>query len=317
MSEFIRKKRFLNYKSRDCKKYLSKDFIKRCAYCQIREGDLGGPDDFEIDHFIPQDLGGSDSYKNLYYICSTCNGKAGKSDAWSKTLLDPCKDDINNVHIMIQPNFRIEDLTPQGAEYISTFKLNRKSYIQKRKKIYEHKKELRDKLGIYESWCEKAFKKNLIDSTLEKELKSDIIDIENIIEFGANYRMSLNCFDEEIDSLIFDALSRVGDTKYIDEDYDIFYQLRTHKGKVYKCQSIIDKITFNDDDLCLKYISMDKVAEWKRIEEVTPILIIYYNNMDGSLYYVRFSEILKCKGIDNQQKCGYHIHKKDLLGSLL
>lgn len=43
MAEFLRKKRFLKYNDSRCKKFLSKDFNRKCAYCKIREGDLAGP----------------------------------------------------------------------------------------------------------------------------------------------------------------------------------------------------------------------------------------------------------------------------------
>lgn len=80
MAEFLRKKRFLKYNDSRCKKFLSKDFNRKCAYCKIREGDLAGPESFEKDHFFPIAKGGKDDYENLYYSCVSCNGKAGKSD---------------------------------------------------------------------------------------------------------------------------------------------------------------------------------------------------------------------------------------------
>ena len=53
MAEFSRKKRFFKYRDKYCKKFLSRDFARKCAYCKIREGDLAGPDSFEKDHFLP------------------------------------------------------------------------------------------------------------------------------------------------------------------------------------------------------------------------------------------------------------------------
>ena len=78
MAEFLRKKRFFKYNDSRCKKFLSKDFKKRCAYCKTREGDLAGPESIEKDHFFPLAKGGKDNYENLYYACSSCNGRAGK-----------------------------------------------------------------------------------------------------------------------------------------------------------------------------------------------------------------------------------------------
>ena len=68
----------------------------------------------------------------------------------SQTLLDPCKDDIWNVHIKLSENCQIEALTMQGKEYIRTFKLNRKSYVVRRRTIETQQTELREKLKEYE-----------------------------------------------------------------------------------------------------------------------------------------------------------------------
>ena len=65
MAEFLRKKRFLKYNDSRCKKFLSKDFNRKCAYCKIREGDLAGPESFEKDHFFPIAKGGKDDYENM------------------------------------------------------------------------------------------------------------------------------------------------------------------------------------------------------------------------------------------------------------
>lgn len=48
----LKEKRFLKYNDSRCKKFLSKDFNRKCAYCKIREGDLAGPESFEKDHFF-------------------------------------------------------------------------------------------------------------------------------------------------------------------------------------------------------------------------------------------------------------------------
>ena len=308
MAEFIRKKRFLNYKSKNCKKFISKDFVKQCAYCRIREGDLGGPDSFEIDHFKPQNIGGGDEYDNLYYICTTCNGQAGKSDYWSSTLLDPCEDDIYNVHVELASNYELKEMSPQGKEYVDTFRLNRKSYINRREIIDKHKRDLYKKLKDYEELCEKL--------GLEEILKEDIIDTKNIIEFGANYRVTINNFDEDIDSMIMQELKTVGDLKEINEDYDLYYQLECN-GIEFKCHSMIDEVCFDSQGKCLRYISTKKISIWKEIDKYIPILIIVYNKLDDTIYYVHFSDILANKGIDNESRCGYYIEKSNILSGFI
>ena len=233
MAEFLRKKRFLKYNDSRCKKFLSKDFNRKCAYCKIREGDLAGPESFEKDHFFPIAKGGKDDYENLYYSCVSCNGKAGKSDTWSQTLLDPCKDDIWNVHIKLSENCQIEALTIQGKEYIRTFKLNRKSYVVRRRTIETQQTELREKLKEYEEIVAKLLETENFKSDGEF-LEKDIDEWKHILDEGANYRMTKNAFDNEIDELIVRKLKKVGEVKEVDEDYDLLYELE-YNGETFLC----------------------------------------------------------------------------------
>ncbi len=94
--EYVRKYRWANYSSPKCREYLRNDFSHECAYCKLKEQEVGiaGQYIFEIDHFKPQRLNLPDvhQYHNLYYACSKCNKE--KSDIWDEKLLDPCADDI-------------------------------------------------------------------------------------------------------------------------------------------------------------------------------------------------------------------------------
>lgn len=302
MAEFIRKKRFYKYRDKRCKKFLSRDFVKKCAYCKIREGDLAGPDSFEKDHFIPVSNGGTDEYDNLYYACASCNGKAGKWDYWSKTLLNPCRDDIWGIHINLSDDFRYEKITEQGDEYIKTFKLNRKSYVNQRRVIAKHQMELQEKLEQYIILCDAVVGGVEVKRILEKDIK----DIESVIKYGANYRMSENAFDEDIDKLIYESLSKAGNVACVDRDYDLFYQLEIENHK-YLCYIEIDEIDFNISGKAKRYISMEKLKIWKEIEAAEEILIITFNETDRNVYFTRLKDILQLKGADNLEKCGYDI----------
>ena len=189
MPEFIRKKRFHKYADTRCKKFLSRDFMRQCAYCKIREGDLSGPDDFEKDHFLPKAKNGGDEYDNLYYSCVSCNGKSGKSDTWSNTLLDPCKDDIWGTHIRILESYICEAMTPRGDEYIKTFKLNRHAYVKRRRIIAEHQKELKKKLDKFRCLCDRFVTSKGEGVELKDLLNSEIKNVEDILDKGANYRL--------------------------------------------------------------------------------------------------------------------------------
>ncbi len=302
MAEFIRKKRFFKYRDKRCKKFLSRDFVKKCAYCKIREGDLAGPDSFEKDHFIPVSNGGNDEYDNLYYACASCNGKAGKWDFWSKTLLDPCRDDIWGIHISLSDDFIYKKITEKGDEYIKTFKLNRKSYVIQRRVIAEHQMELQEKLKQYLILCDAVAGGVEVKRILEKDIK----DIESVIKYGANYRMSENAFDEDIDKLIYESLSKAGKVECVDRDYDLFYQLEIGNNK-YLCYIDIDEIEFNISGKAKRYISTEKLKIWKEIEAAEEILIITFNETDRNVYFTRMKDILQLKGVDNLEKCGYDL----------
>lgn len=307
MAEFIRKKRFIKYTDKNCKKFLSRDFSRKCAYCQIREGDLSGPESFEKDHFIPSSMGGSNEYDNLYYSCMSCNGKAGKSDNWSKTLLDPCENDIWDVHVKVNDQYICESLTAQGEEYIKTFKLNRKSYINKRKIIAENQLELKEKIDKYKVLCESIIK---CGDDRASVLEDSIQEFEHLLEEGANYRMSLNAFDEDIDELITSLLSELGKVDCVDKDYDLLYEVCINDKK-FLCYVEIDDFIFDEKGYVHKYISVDKLSVWKDIMAEDNILIVVFNKNDKHNYYVRLEEILSLPGAENDVRCGYYIHESN------
>src|SRR2546429_8505983 len=53
---------------------LRTDFCFSCAYCTISEEEAHGIS-FEIDHYQPQQHGGTHAYDNLLYACDTCNNQ--------------------------------------------------------------------------------------------------------------------------------------------------------------------------------------------------------------------------------------------------
>jgi hypothetical protein len=119
------------------------DFSFRCAYCGVREEDNGG-ENFEIDHFRPVSRGGElNSYANLYWSCSGCNGF--KSNKWPNEdmelngvrLLDPCREGEFPQHLIEVESGFLAGRTKAGHYHIDCLLLNRQSRVTKRKNRVE------------------------------------------------------------------------------------------------------------------------------------------------------------------------------------
>ena len=61
---------------------------RRCGYCLTTEAIVGTP--MEIDHLVPQSLGGPTEEDNLWLACSLCNTHKGNRVA----ALDPQTEDV-------------------------------------------------------------------------------------------------------------------------------------------------------------------------------------------------------------------------------
>lgn len=59
------------YVSRDLRDRVAAAARYRCGYCLTSEAVVGAP--MEIDHIIPQSLGGETTEENLWLACSLCN----------------------------------------------------------------------------------------------------------------------------------------------------------------------------------------------------------------------------------------------------
>lgn len=83
-----------DYKS--YKKYLVKDFNRRCGYTDCPDWWFGGKTHFHIDHFLPHSNPAhfhlKHSYSNLIYACSFINGVKSNKEG---DFLDPCANDYN------------------------------------------------------------------------------------------------------------------------------------------------------------------------------------------------------------------------------
>ena len=58
----------------------------RCGYCQADERYFGT--DFEIEHLLPEALGGQTVEENLWLACRECNGRKGSRTAARLSVWD-------------------------------------------------------------------------------------------------------------------------------------------------------------------------------------------------------------------------------------
>jgi 5-methylcytosine-specific restriction endonuclease McrA len=109
----------------------------RCGYCLTSEAIVGTP--MEIDHIIPESIGGQTEENNLWLACSLCNDH--KSDRIA--ALDPSTGEIVRLfdprHQVWNEHFawtaegdRIVGLTPIGRATVVALNLNRPSLVKAR-----------------------------------------------------------------------------------------------------------------------------------------------------------------------------------------
>ena len=114
----------------------------RCGYCLTRE-DITGQS-MEIDHIIPQSLGGSDDEDNLWSSCTLCNKhKSNRVNAidpqTSKMvrLFDPRHQEWHQHFAWTTQGDRILGQTAIGRATVVTLKLNRPSLVRARQRWVE------------------------------------------------------------------------------------------------------------------------------------------------------------------------------------
>jgi len=125
------------YISKALREKVSSQARHRCGYCLTSEAVVGTP--MEIDHLIPQSLGGLTEEDNLWLACSLCNDHKGDRIA----ALDPMTDEIarlfNPRHQVWREHFawtaagdRIVGLTSAGRATVVALNLNRSSLVKAR-----------------------------------------------------------------------------------------------------------------------------------------------------------------------------------------
>jgi 5-methylcytosine-specific restriction endonuclease McrA len=109
----------------------------RCGYCLTSEAIVGAP--MEIDHLIPESLGGLTEEMNLWLACSLCNDhKADRMAApdpvtgESVRLFNPRRQSWNVHFRWSEVGDRIVGLTPTGRATVVALHLNRPSLVKAR-----------------------------------------------------------------------------------------------------------------------------------------------------------------------------------------
>jgi hypothetical protein len=109
----------------------------RCGYCLTREAVVGSP--MEIDHLIPEVLGGPTEEDNLWLACSACNEAKGSRMAAPDVasgevvrLFNPRRQSWNEHFAWSEEGDLIIGLTPTGRATVQALKLNRPTLVRAR-----------------------------------------------------------------------------------------------------------------------------------------------------------------------------------------
>jgi len=218
----------------------------------MREQDTGvlGEDYFEKDHFVARtseadiDL---DSYDNMIYACSKCNGN--KSDKNAELLLNPCKD---NIYLGVNPHvknlgkngqYQLIGNTVEGQQYIDTLQLNSKFYREMRERQEQ------------DDQCNNELKK------LINEI-SDLTDMPDDLKQKVK-RLVCNNFlfqtNDQQDSTFRCGHSRAGqafqEVLYILERWSVPHEL------LFSDEDIDIKIQYNDKEYLCEIVLNDKAQK--------------------------------------------------------
>jgi hypothetical protein len=126
------------YVPKDLRERVAAQARHRCGYCLMAEAIVGTP--MEIDHIIPQSLGGPTEESNLWLACSLCNDhKSNRITALDPLtgevvrLFDPRRHVWHEHFAWADEGDRIVGLTPTGRATVIALNLNRPSLVKARR----------------------------------------------------------------------------------------------------------------------------------------------------------------------------------------
>ncbi|MEA5418026.1 HNH endonuclease [Spirulina sp. CCNP1310] len=121
-------------------------FRELCAYCHTAQ--TLAVTTFEIEHIIPQSVGGKTEFDNLCLACPTCNRhKAARQTALDpetqteRSLFHPHQQIWNEHFVWQEGGSQLQGLTPNSRATIHLLKMNRPQLIKIRQlwiKLNEH-----------------------------------------------------------------------------------------------------------------------------------------------------------------------------------
>lgn len=110
----------------------------RCGYCQTQEPVIGMP--LEIEHIVPEALGGDSTESNLWLACPRYNRYKGArttaADPITGTLValyDPRRQEWHEHFVWMQAGLIIEGVTPTGHATVDTLQLNNPFIVRARR----------------------------------------------------------------------------------------------------------------------------------------------------------------------------------------
>ena len=125
------------YIPKELRERVSVQARRRCGYCLTAETIVGTP--MEIDHLIPESLGGITEESNLWLACSLCNdcksNRIGARDPESEEivrLFDPRRQLWTDHFRWSDDGDMIIGLTPAGRATVDALRPNRASLVKAR-----------------------------------------------------------------------------------------------------------------------------------------------------------------------------------------
>lgn len=110
----------------------------RCGYCLTPASLVGAP--LEIDHLVPEALGGTNEVENLWLACSSCNSHKGiklsaidPGSGGIVRLFDPRRQAWRDHFTWSETGDRIVGLTDCGRATVLALRLNRAPLVHTRR----------------------------------------------------------------------------------------------------------------------------------------------------------------------------------------
>ena len=127
-----------SYIAKAVREKVAKQANYRCGYCLTQQKLATTP--LEIEHIIPEAVGGTTNETNLWLACTSCNKHKGKQTAASDPLtnkivllFNPRQQVWQEHFVWSEDNALITGITETGRATVEAIKLNRPELIQNRR----------------------------------------------------------------------------------------------------------------------------------------------------------------------------------------